>query len=287
MQGVKVLWRWIQPFPQTRRRPSRRHDYNLGWHIMCAMVTAAIVLFWASSAAGQWTLQDGTRVSFVFVLPSEKRVWRPNGEAVSYDAIPKPVSPVWQSGNGVPILVALTKTTEVTKLSPSVRFKLPATGLLNAQFFVPCRDKRIWMSGYTPPEVQPSMQDVAVGVASGPWRLTGWVEFAKSGQKMHAVKQHGTPVKLKLNGSSPRHSAGPFTLVDVPAQPVLDNVAVRFVVRDKSGREYPFTGSNPLADDRTVTNYGFEGDVLDVSRVECQIRPFEWTTIKVAHFKPN
>ena len=253
--------------------------------IMSAMVVATALLALVGQVSGQWTLKDGSKVSFIFVQPSQKQVWRPDGTEVSYDSIPKTLYPVWQAGSGIPILVVLTNTTKPTRLAPAVRYKLPATGQLNAQFFMQCRDRRIWMSGYTPADIQPELQDVAIGVASEPWKVSGWSVFQRTGNAVVPGKKGGTPFKFELSGTPPNHSSGPFTMLNIPEQQGLENSAYRFVIRDKSGKELPAMGSNPSPDKKGVTNYTFLGDWLSVARVELQIRTFEWTTFKVAHFK--
>lgn len=131
------------------------------------------------------------------------------------------------------------------------------------------------------------MQDIAVGIADGPWKTVNWVEFTKAGNGLHAVKQHGVPVRLSVDGTSSKQTAHPTTWVKVPALRGFDNVAVRFVVRTLDSREMPFTGSYPAPNMSGVKVFAFEGDVNTVSRVEVQTCPFEWHTLRVAHFKPN
>src|SRR5476651_348711 len=98
------------------------------------MVPAAVLLCLALHSESQWTLNDGTKMSFVFVKPSEKQAWRPSGEVVPYDSLPKPTEPVWSIKDSEPILIALLNPPKQLFFPPHVRFKLPASSELNASF---------------------------------------------------------------------------------------------------------------------------------------------------------
>jgi len=246
------------------------------------MVTVAALLCLASSASGQWILNDGTKVSFVFVQPSQKQAWRPSGEAVPYDSLPRPTGPVWTAQDSDAVLVALLNPPRHFDGAPSIRFKLPATEELDSTFSLICSDHKIWMAGYKPTAIQPAEQDLAVGIANGPWKVQSWVEFRTTGYAVHAVKVHGAPVRLSVSGSGPT-MAGPYTYVKVPPLRDMDNLAYRFVVKSRDGRTMEYLQKMPGPG--ASTTFQFQGSVETVSQVILQIRTFEWHTLRVAHFR--
>ena len=250
---------------------------------MKMMVTAALFLFLAKPYPGQWALSDGTQVSAIFVKPSEKLAWRIDGTPLDLRSLPKPIAPTWSGKDSDPILVALTNLTGNPSLRPTVQFKLPATTIVESSFTTQCQQRRIWISGYYAGHDQPAEQDIAIGVASGPWTVVGWVDYKKSGSGVAPTKQGGLSFKPEVAGKS---TTGPFTMVDLPTPRNSGSTITRIVVRNHIGGELSFAGSNPVSGREGVTNYLFNGDVQSVARVELQVRPIQWHTIKVAHFKP-
>jgi len=249
------------------------------------MVTVAALLILAPAAAGQWTLNDGTKVSFVFVQPSQKQAWRPNGESIPYASLPKPTAAVWSAKDTDPVLIALINPSQRTGNGPSVRFKLPSTDELRSSFNVICSDRKIWMAGLKPSTGQPSEQDLAIGVADGPWKVVSWVEFRQSGHGVHALKVHGAPIRLSVNGNGPT-MGGPYTFVNVPSTNDHGNVDFRFVVKARDGGKMESEGLTPTQQ-KGATTYRFNGNVENVSQVILETRRFEWHTLRVAHFRPN
>jgi hypothetical protein len=125
------------------------------------------------------------------------------------------------------------------------------------------------------------MQDLAVGAANGGWKVLSWVEYRKAGQMVHAVKVHGSPLRLSVTGT------GRSIFVNLPNGNDIGNGAYRFVVKSADGREMPYTGLVPSRPGSGYQSYLFEGKVEDVSQVILQSRAYEWHTIRVAHFRPG
>ena len=250
------------------------------------MLSLAALIVLAGAAPGQWSLHDGTLVSFVFLQQSNLQAWRPDGSPIDSKPIVKnmPLGLVTQLET--PLLIAWTKSVKSNPTPPTVRFKLPTTDQLDSTFTQLAKDQKSWLSGRETPKGQPSEQDAAVGVADGPWKVISWVSYDINNRKAHPTKQRGMAFNPVVGGSAPGH-AGPFITVDFPPLTSLRNVAVRVVARDRQGKEIPFTGSNSVPENQGVTNYAFQGDINDLARVELQTRPFEWHTIRVTHFHPS
>lgn len=251
------------------------------------MVPALVLFAVTAPAVGQWTLNDGTRMSFVFVNPSEKQAWRPSGETLPYTSLPRPTAPVWSARESEPVLVALMNPSRKLSNPPNIRFKLPATDELNSSFAVICNDRKIWMAGYKPTSHQPSMQDIAIGVANGSWKVLSWVEFRSSQRGVHAVKVHGAPLRLSVTGNFSGAAAKPLVFVNVPPSSELSNATYKFVVKSRNGLEMPYAGEFPTQGDKGGTTYRFVGQASEVSQVVLKVRSYEWHTLRVAHFRPN
>lgn len=245
------------------------------------MVIVAALLSLSQAAAGQWTLEDGTKMSFVFVLPSQKQAWRPNGDSITYASIPKPGFAAWTGKETEPFLVTYANPLRRLTNEPSVRFKLPASPELDARFISLSSDEKIWVAGYIPPP-QPAEEDIAIGATTGPWKVVSWVEFQRSGHGVHALRVHGSPIRLSVIEPAKGHTA-----VNVPPMAAFENVACQFLVKDRNGNLMQRAGYMHPPATPGATTYWFVGDVSNVSQVILQTRRFEWHTIRVAHFKPN
>ena len=254
---------------------------------MSSMVVTALFLWLTTGSSGQWALQSGTKVSVLFVKPSEKIAWRPDGTPFELATLPPPVSPIWTGKETEPILTVLTNAADRRFGMPTVKFKLPDTEILPSSFGVICAKQKIWISGLKCSPGQPAEQDVAVGVSEGGWSIAGSIDCKLSGKAFQISKRSGYNFKPTLSATTPAHSAGPFTMVIIPTPHGFQGKSIRLVALDRFQSVFHLVGSNLLPDRPGYTNYTFQADGKQVSRVELQTRGIEWHTIKVAHFLPG
>lgn len=245
------------------------------------MVTA-VALFLLAPQPGQWSLRSGAAVSFVFVQPLTKEVWRPNGAQVPYESLPRPETPLWSAGEQIPVLLAVTNFKQAGNPGPTVRFKLPSTGEMISSFTSACYDKGIWVSGLKP-EAQPAQQDLAVGIADGPWTTIGWVSYKQN----HPAVQVGQSFKFDLHEIPSKNGSSPVTTVAISGMQGPGESAVRVVVAANGGALMPLIGTQAVPGRPGVTNYLFAGRLADVASVKLQTCPYEWHTIWAAHFTPK
>ena len=254
------------------------------------MLIAAVFLAFTPIFPGQWTLKSGSKASIVFVLPSEKKAWRPDGKEVKLTSIPKPSEPVWTAKTAYPYLLVCMNPAHGMGVFPNIRFKLPSIPITDAAFTMQSVSGKLWVSGYCAVG-QPIQQDIAIGISDGAWETVGWTEFKKSGDEVKPTKHEGIPFGPQVSRS--QRIAGTVvtpvdqTTVKISTPSSLNMMDVRVIALDQKGNPMQSYGwVNKPAPERPDT-YSFKGDFQAVGRIEIQARPFEWHTIPAAHFRPN
>jgi len=258
---------------------------------MLCMVTLAALLWISKLANSQWTLKNGTKVSFVFFQSGTNQAWRPDGSLANSGVLLKNLPPGYFDKNETPVLVAwINPSAPKMKDEPTFRFKLPTTGLLDSAITWLALDSVHWVGGCLTPVGQPSRQDVAVGVGTGPWDLASWVSYGAYTKSVQPLKHQGIEFKPKIEELPARIkqlAKTPFILVSDPALENLVGSVARFAVFDQKGKQMQSAGSVKDPAPNAPVKFCFIGDIRDVGRVELWTRRMEWHTILAAHFKPN
>jgi hypothetical protein len=253
------------------------------------MVAAVALLALHSAANGQWTLSNGTRVSVVFLDSSKKVAWRPDGTAASFTSIPHLMAGSESiAATGDRAFIVAVNAGKIYSTMPSVRFKLPNTAVFDSGFIGISENKKIWLAGGLDLKNTPDVQDVAVGVADGPWQVDGWESFHKG----VATGGRGTVFSPTIVTSpfpgakaSVSKPGGTTIAIRVRAVPKLGDYAVKVVAKDKAGHDMTPAGTYKVGLSLPSTYYYFTGDVSNLALVQLVVRPYEWTTVKAAHFK--
>jgi len=254
------------------------------------MVTFSVLLFLANVASGQWTLKDGTQVSLAFYQPSKKMAWKPDTSLADPNMIQRNLDSQILPNDKNLFLIAWMNPPAKLKDLPEVRFKLPTTEQLDASFTFLARDETRWISGLAIPKGQPSQQDVAVGIAKGAWKVVGAINYRQSKTGIQPSNHKGIPLNpIVEERQGPKDVATdlPTTLVSDSAAEKYPNQAVRFVLLDEDGKSMTPTGAVPTPTGKPKLAYSFRGKLRSVARIEFQVRPYEWTTVRAAHFRPN
>ncbi|MDR3692368.1 MAG: hypothetical protein P4L46_23495 [Fimbriimonas sp.] len=254
------------------------------------MIALAAFLSLVGPTDGQWTLKDDTQVSLAFFQPSQKMAWKPDTSLIESNVIARNLPEhMFDKETGL-VLVAWIHPVNKLQNQPNVRFKLPMTDQLDASVTWLTKDEKRWIGALVAPKGQPSQQDIAVGIADGPWKVIGTATYAKSKIGIRQVKKDGALTKLDITQRTPPVKTDfekPSIAVTDPAAEGVQSNALRFVVLDHGGKELTASGFVKRLTPKVVTEYYFQGSLQDVARIELQSRPFEWRTVKAAHFRPK
>jgi hypothetical protein len=265
------------------------------------VTVAAMILGLAGRFDGTWTLKDGVNVSFVFVQPAKHQAWRPSGIPLDPRAILRNLKGVVDLKADSTVLVAWISSANGLATAPSIAFQprpnQPTQGALSnvapptSITILPrlAVDSKSWV-GALPYAVRPSeSQDILVGVAVGSWKTVGSVAYTSDSSGLKVVKRTGMafgPVIESAPSADPSNSKAANTSVTVHDLQSSDPIAIRFVAKDRLGRE-TFFGDHLLPSPGKTLGNIFAGDYHDLRRIEVQTRPSEWTILSHAHFLPT
>ncbi len=249
-------------------------------------IVAAYLSF--ASNQGIWTLKDGTRVSLAFYQPSANLAWHADSSLIDAGIIARNLPEKFFDSIESPVLLAWIAQSESTGQpadEPCVRFKLPSTNQVDAGLLWLSRDGKRWIGGLATKRGQPSQQDVAVGVATGPWTPKGSVSFSSNKKGLKVTSKMGAdfaPIVVEDPTSQP---GKPTTTISVRLPESVLKEAVSLTIQDKKGKSTAHPISLASLDNMHGTKFTIDGNYKDVKKIELQTRLFEWHTILAAHFR--
>ncbi len=241
----------------------------------------------ASSASAQWELQSGAKVSFSFYQPNKKLAWRADTSLLDTEVILRNLPEGLFATEQNVVLLAWVMPSETSVVPPSVRFKLPSTPQFDAAVTWLTKDQKRFICASPAPKGQPAQQDIAIGVADGPWKTFWQTIYRKRGKVLTPVPTDNVPIQFEIvSGLDTSQENSTFAVtIKVPAS--LANFALRMVTKDKKGKEIDTDTGNRPNHIGELEYFYFKGDPKNLAHMELQTRAFQWKTLRAAHFKPN
>jgi hypothetical protein len=271
------------------------------------MILAGLSLLLLSSPGNgsEVHLKNGDRLGPVGVFDNLMlRSWSVDGVTAPYRAVgifaefvqDKKLTPKPNPDNTLAIVFRIIRPKASD--APSVAFKRPGQVARSAAWTYlgdeGMGNPQIWTAGLSRPFKDASI-NLMVGVSESKWRTDSMYSYN------HGKLRYRAGVNISANilsykkgdlipvvpGSKVKHKAKQEGCVVTAKLPLTTERAYQIVALDRGGKPLSGGGTMTPTTSRMPTYFWFSGKPSTLSRIEFQTRPYEWTSFRDIHLKPN
>lgn len=246
------------------------------------LVTAGIKL-----STSVWQTKAQSLISFAFYQPSLHLAWRPDTSLVDSNLVARNLPEQFFSKSESQVLLAWISPKITYSEPPDIRFKLPMTNQLDATLTWLTKDKKHWIAALAAPKGQPSQQDLAVGIAEGPWQNLSTVSFQSNGKAIKVSKESGLHIQATVVPDPQSASGLPMTTLQLHLPETALGSSLQLASR--FNKESIVRQPIPVAslDAQHSIRLSLSGDIRNLKEIRLEGRIYEWHTIRAAHFRPK
>ena len=213
--------------------------------------------------------------------------WRPDTSLIDSKIVSRNLPEQFFAKVDTQVLLAWIAPHSQFAEPPDVRFKLPSTLQLDATITWLTKDKKHWIAALAAPKGQPSQQDVAIGIATGPWQSLSTLGFKWTKSGAQITKTSGVRMDATVVTDPQSSAALPMTTVSIRLPDTVLSSSIQLVTA--FSKEPPTRQPLPLAsfDALHAIRLTINGDVKNLREIRLDGRTLEWHTIRAAHFRPK